>query len=317
MRSAIGKKADQAHTSIEQSILEQAIWLDDFFGKANPAKKQQTGYLLRLRNGLRIGQSGSQSFSTDIRLDLALPKVDERLRLMISGGNEPDQLNPRLPEDPGNPGFDRTFQTSTRIVNTELRYSLIRNSSTDFFLGAGIGLVLPPNVFARSRYQYTHRLSDLYLFRFAETVFVKTPVGVGETTEVGLERSLNKKTILRLSSAGTVSQEIHAALEWGTELALLHEISSRSAITAAAGIYGNTGIADWITNYRIYSTYRRNFLRPWLFYELEPQISWPRQSDAKFPTTFVFTARIEVVFQAKSKPANSPVPNVKHGLLQH
>ena len=301
----LGKTADDAHAGIQQSILDQAIRLDNFFGKTNPENRRQVAYLLRFRSGPRIEQGGNLNFSTDVRFDIGLPKLDERLHLMIFGGKEPDPSTPKLPEDPGNPGFDRTFQSRGRIVNAELRYSLIRSTSAELFLGAGIGVGLPPNLFARSRFQYSRRLSDVTLFRFAETVFIKTSAVAGETTEIGLERSLDPKTILRWSTVGTVSEEI-GALEWGSELALLHELSSRSATTVAAGIYGNTGLDDWITNYRIYATYRRNFLRDWLFYELEPQISWPRQSDGRFPPIFAFTARLEVVFQGRAKTLPPP-----------
>ena len=298
--SVLGKTADHAHGGIQQSILDQAIRLDSFFGKTNPENQRKVAYLLRFRSGPRIEQGGDLNFATDVRFDIGLPKLNERLHLMVFGGKEPDLSTPRLPEDPGNPGLDRTFQSRGRIVNAELRYSLIRNSSAELFLGAGIGVGLPPDLFARSRFQYSRRLSDVTLFRFAETVFIKTSAVAGETTEIGLERLLDPKTILRWSSVGTVSEEI-GALEWGSELALLHELSSSSAMTVAAGVYGNTGFDDWITNYRIYATYRRNFLRDWLFYELEPQISWPRQSDGRFPPTFAFTARLEVVFQGKEK----------------
>jgi hypothetical protein len=299
----IVQTADAVHDGIEQNILQQAIWLDNFFGKPRTDKELAAGYLLRLRGDIRYQLDGGQKLQFDVRLNLTLPKIDERLRLIVSGENEADQITPRLPEDPGNPGFDRTFQNSTRIVNTELRYGLIRTPSTDFFLGAGIGFVYPPNVFARGRYQYTRRLSEVTLARFAETLFVKTPAGVGETTEFGLEHSLGPKYLLRWSAAGTVSEEIHA-LEWGTELALFHEISSRKVVAFGGGIYGNTGFDDWVRNYRLFASFRSNLFRNWLFYELEPQVFWPRQLGGNLPPTYVFTARLEIVFQKKERRHN-------------
>jgi len=305
MTGALARTADQTHDYLERGILQQVVGLDDFFGKANSQQALHTAYLLRWRNSLRLQQGGGLNFGSTLRANVELSRINERLQLSISGEDKPDPFAPSLPEDPGSPGFDRTFRTA-RFVNTELRYQLIRSPGTDFFLGAGVNLVLPPDVFARARYQRTQQVSDLFLVRFAETFFVKTPDGVGETTEFSLERSLDPKTVLRLANSATLSQEI-GALEWGSELSLLHELSTRSAVTLTGGVYGNTSFDDWVSNYRILLRYRRNFLRSWLFYELEPQVAWPRSADGSFPVNYAFTLRLEVVFQgAEQHAADKP-----------
>lgn len=292
---AIGKTIDETHERLERSILNQVIRLDKFFGTVKPEQEQKVKYDLRWRNSVRIEKGGKVSFGTTARANILLSRINERLRLTISGGDEPEPLSPGLPEDPGNPGFDRTTQTNTRLVNTELRYGLLHSPVMDLFLGAGVRLVIPPEAFVRSRFQYTYHLSDATLARFGETLFVKNPVGPGETTEVGLEHSLNQNTFLRWSNSGTISYEI-SGMEWGTELSLIKELSSKSAVTLTGGAYGNTSITDWVTNYRILTRYRRNFLRPWLFYEIEPELSWPRSTAGYFHTNFATTFRIEMQF---------------------
>jgi hypothetical protein len=299
--SALGKTADRTHDRLERGMLYQVIRLDDFFGRPNSQKELHTAYLLRWRNSLRLEQGGALNFGSALRANLELSKINDRLQLSFAGEDKPDPFAPSLPEDPGNPGFDRTFRTA-RIVNTELRYQVIRSPVNDLFLGAGVDLALPPRAFARARFQRLQKLDELSLVRFAETLFAKTPFGVGETTELSLERLLNPKTVLRLANSGTVSQEI-AGLEWGSELSLLHELSPRSAITLTGGAYGNTSFASWVNNYRLLLRYRRNILRSWLFCELEPQQDWQRTADGKFSSTHAFTVRFEVVFQGQERRA--------------
>jgi hypothetical protein len=299
--SALGKTADRTHDRLERGILYQVIRLDDFFGKANSQQELHTAYLLRWRNSLRLEQGGDLKFGSALRANVELSRINDRLQLSFAGEDKPDPFAPSLPEDPGNPGFDRTFRTA-RIVNTELRYQLIRSPVNDLFLGAGIDLALPPRAFARARLQRLQKLDELSLVRFAETLFAKTPYGVGETTELSLERLINPKTVLRLASSGTVSQEI-AGLEWGSELSLLRELSPRSAVTLTGGAYGNTSFASWVNNYRLLLRYRRNILRSWLFCELEPQQDWQRTADGKFSSTHAFTVRFEVVFQGQERSA--------------
>jgi hypothetical protein len=293
--------ADETHDSLERGILQQVVRLDNFFGKVNSKKEQRSAYYLRWRSSARLEQGDGLKLGTALRANVSLSRISERLKLTISGENEPDPFAPSLPEDPGNPGFDRTTRNA-RIVNTELRYQLIRAPDSDLFTGVGVDLAWPPKAFARARYNYSHKFSEVTVAHLTETMFAKTPYGVGETTELSLERLLAPKTVLRWASSGTVSQEI-GALEWGSELSLLHELSSRGAITASAGVFGTTGQDDVISNYRLLLRYRRNFLRSWLFFELEPEITWPRGADGSFPAAYAVTFRLEVVFQGQEKKA--------------
>jgi len=298
--TALGRGADQAHEFLERSMLRQVIGLDDFFG--NPDSEDlHTSYFLRWRNSLRMQQGGGFNLGSTLRANIELSKINDRLQFSISGEDRPDQFTPSLPEDPGSPGFDRTFH-SARIINTELRYQLIRSPATDFFLGAGADIMVPPQAFARARFQHSEKFGGLYRVNFSETLFVKTPYGFGETTELSFEQPLSPQTLVTWANSGTISQEIKA-LEWGSELSLWRELSPRSAATLTGGIYGNTSVADLVSDYRILLRYRRNFLRSWLFYELEPQITWQANPDHTLSANYAFTWRLEVVFRGEEKIA--------------
>jgi hypothetical protein len=296
----IGKSLDATHDSLERTILEQTIRIDDFLGKTRSTELRPTAYEIHWRNSVRLERGGTLKLGTSARASAVLSKISERLRLTISGDNEPDQISPSLPEDPGNPGLDRTSRT-TRLVNTELRYDLFRRPSMDLFLGAGVRVVLPLEAFVRSRFQYTSDIGHGISIRVAETFFMKNRDWLGETTEISLERLLGAGTLLRWSASGTASQEIKG-LEWGSELALMHALSTRSGITVAGGVYGNTNSSAVAGTYRVLGRYRRNFLRPWLFYELEPEVTWPRGAEGHYQPVFAFTFRIETAFQGAAGP---------------
>lgn len=285
---------DETHARIERGILEQTVRFDNFFGNVKPEHLRQTRYDMRWRNSIRVEHGGDLTPGTTIRANFTLPKISERLRLFIAGEDEPGLTTQSLPQDPGNPGFDRTTPT-THFASTELRYELIQKPSVNVFLGAGVRLALPFEVFVRSRLLYTRNLGDISLMRVAETFFAKNTDFLGETTEFSLERLFGETTLLRWSNAGTASDEIKG-LEWGSELSLSRQLSPKSAVTLTGGVYGSTTSSALVGNYRILALYRRNFLRSWLFYELEPQISWPRNPDGAHPATLAFTFRIEIGF---------------------
>jgi hypothetical protein len=301
--SRVGKFMDETHARFERKILARVIWFDNFFGTVKTEELRQPEYLLRWRNSFRVEERGQFKYRTSVRGSFVLPKISKRLRLVISGETESEPDAARLPEDPGTPGFDRTLP-NTRLVNTELRYSVIQKPVTNLFLGAGVRVRIPFETFVRSRFQFTHRLGEVALARFGETLFWKNTDGFGETTEVDLERQLAPKTLLRWANAGTWS-EATSGLDWGTDLSLLRELSPRSAITLSGGLFGNTRPTAAVQTYRILARYRRNFLRPWLFYELEPEVTWPRDPAGAYHSALAFTFRVEVVFQ-ESTTRGSP-----------
>ena len=286
---------DQTHAMIERNILKQTVRLDDFFGSAKSEHLRYTTYDLRWRSSLRVDHGGDLTPGTSFRASLSLSKISERLRIFIARENEPGVTTPSLPQDPGHPGLDRTTPTA-HFTNTELRYELIQKPSLNMFMGAGVRLALPFEAFVRSRIEYTRKLGDISLMRVAETFFVKNSDFLGETTEFSLQRPLSETTLLRWSSTGTASEEIEG-LEWGTNLSLSWQLSPKSAVTLVGGVFGTTTTSAMVTDYQILAVYRRNFLRSWLFYELEPQVTWPRSTDGSLPAILIFTFRIEVVFQ--------------------
>lgn len=300
------KNVDRVHESLQQGILGQVIRFDSYFGDIENDDDRKTGYRLQVRNSVRVEKNGGVSLGPSLRANITLSKVSERLRLYISGDNEPDPIAPRLPEDPGNPGFDNPTLTA-RVVNTELRYEFFKTPSTNLFMGAGVRLAFPTEAFVRSRIQHTHHFNDVTLLRLGETLFVNNIVTLGETTEISLERVLDPKNILRWDSTGTVSHGV-AGLAWGSELSLLHALSSKSSITLTGGVYGSTHVDDMITNYKLLTRYRRNFLRSWLFYELVPEITWPRTSDDVFPATYAMTFVLEVVFKGTATGMETKPP---------
>lgn len=297
--NVIGKTAEITHDELERNILEQVIRLDTFFGNIKTENRQKASYQLRWRNSLRVEEGGQVSYGTTLRANVKLSRINDRLHVVLFGEDEPEPFSSSLSEDPGNPGFDRGSQ-SMRVVNTELRYDIVRKPTLDIFLGAGVRLIIPPEAFVRSRFQYTRKLSDVSLLRLGETLFVKKLDTLGETTEIDLERLLDQKTLLRWANSGTFSDEFNG-LGWGSELSLIRELSPKSGITLTGGMYGNTSRDDAVQNYRMLARYRRNFFRNWLFYELEPEVSWPRSADGSFSTNLAFTFRIEVLFQGKEE----------------
>lgn len=140
---------DLTHEFLEQDFLKQAIRLGDFFGNANTDYLRPTSYELRWRNALRLENGGDElKYGTSLRANLVLSKISDRLHLSLTGDDKAAPLTQTLPQYPGNPGFDRITRPTTGFINTGLRYTILKTSNLDFFMGAGARITLPMEAFA-------------------------------------------------------------------------------------------------------------------------------------------------------------------------
>ena len=295
---------------LERNILKQTVRFDNYFGSSKPEQQLETRYDLRWRNSVRLEHGKDVSFGTTFLANFSLSRINKRLHLFIAAEDEPGLTTRSLPQDPGYPGFDRTTPTA-HFASTELRYELIQKPALNVFLGTGVQLKLPLEVFARSRLQYTRKLGDISLMRVAETFYVQSDDFLGETTEFSLEWRFGEATHLRWASAGTASEKFEG-LEWGSVLSLFRQLSTKSSITLSGGVFSNTTRSDLLQNYQILARYRQNFFRKWLFYELEPQISWPKRFDGSHPAIVTAIFRIEVMFRNSTANGNNGEGSIFH-----
>jgi hypothetical protein len=289
---------DRTHSFFRDRTEDTFAWFDGFFGKTSGVDAARPDFVMRWTNEMRVEERGTPKFRTSLRANVHLPGVSRKLKLVISGESKPDP-SVVLPDDPGNPGFNAQAPgTSFKQVSTEIRYEFIKTQRNYFFAGTGVRLVLPPQAFARVRYQFNQPFGDNNHFRFAVTPFWNSKVGFGETTDFSLERRIGPMVLVAWSNSGTISED-SSGLEWGSALSLAAQLSPKSAVSPSVGLSGPTRPLAVISNYRAAVKFRRNEFRPWFFWELEPEVNWPRDDLGGYRATYAGTLRAEVLFLGK------------------
>ncbi|UCF31816.1 MAG: hypothetical protein JSV26_05270 [bacterium] len=285
---------DRTHAYLTRELCEPAVWFDGFFGEERADEEGYPGTSARLRFGVRWSEDEDFTYPNQFLISTRLPKATSKLKLVIAGRGEDDPTH-ILPDDPVDTGLDE--QEEARQGKVELRYDVRERSHSKFSINAGLRFDWPPPPFVRARYRYTYPLNVNTLFRFIQTVFWEEEDGFGKTTRVDLDRRLSEPLLLRWSGSGTHSG-ISQGIDWGTELSLFHRLSERAAMTYEAGMSGYTQPETTIDEYKADVRFRRNFHRIWLFYELEPEVRWPRDVDGSFKPVWALAFRIEVQFNS-------------------
>ncbi|NTV14755.1 MAG: hypothetical protein HGA96_12625 [Desulfobulbaceae bacterium] len=283
---------DEYHTYLLGKIKGPTIWFDNFFGDQRAEEDDLPVSFVRFRAVARYTEGEGMTFPMRLRANLNLPKINRRLRLVIFGGNREED---RLRETDNNLDPSLMGAQQEERPNLGLRYLIYKTLRDRFDFGGGLSLSSPASYNGRMRYERLIQISPLYITRFTETGFWDSQIGFGETTRLDFEKILAPQTTGRFSLFGTFAED-NPGLQWGAEINLYRQLSEQSALAFDLGAYGDGVTTGQVTNYRIASRYRRNFLRPWLFFEVEPEMIFPLIERGERDAIGIMTTVLEIQF---------------------
>lgn len=286
---------DQTHDFVHKNLCEPAVWFDSFFGEDRVLEDIRPGVFVSLRNSARWTEGQNVDYIRDFSLRWRLPKLEKLLkkaRFFIVSGSDADKFTTR-PGQPVNPGVDPA--TGIRKPTAGVRVDFFTWLRSLVSIDAGIIIHLPLDPFIRMRYQYTKPFGEVYLIRFTETALRRYTEHFNETSQLDLERKITPFTLLRWSNYATYTGGT-AGITWNTGISLITQLTPRSAISFDTSMWG-VNHPDWtIQNYRVGSRYRRNFFRPWLFFEFEPEVTWPKDASGHTNSLSAVMATLEIQF---------------------
>jgi len=281
---------DRTHSYVSQKLCEPAAWFDGFFGDARAYEETTVGSFFRLRNSLVWDQTQDLSHDIEVSANLSLPRLSDRVRLLISSddGMDGDAGLGDLSRDPDDE--DQT-RLGLRLLLSDLGRAQFDVDGTVKISGDGL------NPRARGRLRHTRGLTERSLTRWTQSVFWEKDDGFGTTSRADLEWLPDSLTLLRLTGRGTVS-EASDGIDWRTGLIGFRQLNRRTAIRSELGAFGRTDpgpeAEEWFINFR----FRRSFLRDWLFYELQPEHAWPLdENTGKRRSDWRFLLTLEIQFE--------------------
>lgn len=241
-----------------------AAWMDNFFGDAE--REGEAPYsTLRLRLEQDWDQEEGHDDDLKLRGKLYLPKFNERLSLLFSDDDDKTGNEELLIDERRNPD-DVALQYTAR---EKKHYRL------DFKVGLRSSLALKTSM----RYRYEYPFTDTWLGRASEEVFYYGDDGFGSRTRIELDKILDDRRVVQWRNQADWEEE-EPGVEWDTSLALYRRLDDNRAISYYTAVSGETRPDPFTASYSLGVRYRQNFLRPWLFLDVQPYYSW-RKNDAE------------------------------------
>ena len=276
---------DDTHEYVSTSADDFANWIDHFFG--SPRDDIETANST-LRLTLENDWEESEGSDSNVRLrgKVHLPRLNERLSLLFT-----DEDGETTKEE------EALNELTNRPESTRVSLQYTAKEKQRYRIDYRLGLRSSLKARASVRYRYQLPVNEKTTHRLTETLYFIDGEGFGSRTRYELDYLLKEEKLLRWSNSARFAEDTDG-VEWTTQLTLGKRRGEKSAISGYTWLRGETRPEDLTTSYGVGLRYRRNFHRPWLFYELEPAYAWKRDEiAADREGVFLFSVRLEILLE--------------------
>ena len=269
-------------------ITSFASYIDRFFGgDRHYQESNQSVFQLDLN---RVAGYGSdRKFDLAARLNLRLPITEGRLHLLLE--TDPEK-NITAEPTPGQTVL-RNQVVAPSSVALAARYETAVANVWHFSTDAGLKFPIPIKPFVRTRASYSAPMGDEWRLTATQSAYWFNTLGVGETSQLDLERFISEPVLFRATSTATWLND-KQNFDLRQDLSIYHTLNDRTALLYQASVIGVSNPASAVTDYVMLLLYRYRLHREWLFFELSPQLHFPKDKNYQFSPAL--SMRLEVLF---------------------
>lgn len=267
---------DRTHQVVSRSVCRSGQWFDRFFASPESLQDEPASTLIRIIGAHRWQDNDEIGDDVRVRASVDFPNLSERLRLTFRNDDNIDDdfatTADTKPEEVGS-NEDSSFRAA-------LNWAARQHDNDSFDVEVGLRSELKS--FVRSRYRVWTDMPLEWTFRFTESIYWIDGIGLGTESRFEFDRPLSKRMVFRLITETEYNEDLLARkLGWDlSQNAVLYiRLSDRDALQYTVGVQGYTEPSSSANIWRTSLRYRRQFLRPWLYFELEPFAFWPREDD--------------------------------------
>ncbi len=274
-----------------KQVQSLGVRMDSFFWTKESLDRSNASYL---KVGLesRYGKFGEFKFEPIMRFKLDLPTLEEHLRLVID--SDPDDLR-SLAERTRTHSLLESERTP---VTTTGQFQFLKEEFQQWETTSSIGIKLrnPIDPFWKIRSYRAWELEDDWSMIIRQNLYFYHVEGWGESTQVQFERPLSDSLSFR---SYTELEWVHQArrMELAQLWGIRQELSPKRAIKYQLGVLGQNRPGPEISGYYVNTLYKRLLYKSWLYYEIVPELFFPRDDD--FKPNPSLTLRIEMLLSTE------------------
>jgi hypothetical protein len=282
---------DMLHGGISQGLLTTADWLDSFFADERSVKEENRSYIRASYDVFHEDRSpATYKPSFDVRL--VLPQLQKKTHLVFSA--EPAETVSGAA--PVSTAGAKVAPTEERNVTTAFQYFFRETVKESFTIRTGARFHSgSPVLFIAPRYRSLIPF-HVWNFRFSQEAVYRTDTKWQADTTFDLERKLPHDLFFRTSVAGVWFENTKGYF-YSLSGTLRQPLDATHAFQYEWVNSYQTRPVNELAEIALRIRYRQSFWRKWLFFELAPQVRFPR--DRNFDATPGVLFRFEMFFGKK------------------
>jgi hypothetical protein len=284
---------DSGRSYVGRLFFSPVVKLDRFFSDLTELDPERSRSFARLRSAVRFREDGKPEYAFDVVAEAHVPGMNsflDRFRLILAGAA--DSVVDGIYSTYGSTA-PFSFRDTNRSGNAELRYGAYQGLRSSVDLGAGVLVQLPPGVFTRIRYRLAVPVYDRIVSRLSTSGFWRTDTHFGARIDDALEYPSDPSTMVRLAGSSQVAQLRSKGVEYGAELVISHAYTPTSALALGMDGTGASRLKAF-DRYRVFTRFRHDVLRRWIFVEVEPEVGWPWTPERGRYQALAVTFRLEL-----------------------
>jgi len=279
--------ADIYQRRISENINNAAQWVDSFFDDDRYIAEDASSKL-RFGQSVFLEYGANPKLNTRLNVSLDVPNTEKKLRLFIGSEDDANPTSEQLPDSVDDNDIARDGSSAG------VQFFAKASDKQNLSVSAGIK-VSSADLFIGPRYRRTVSLDD-WLFRFTQRFRWYTGQGWESRTRLDFERLVGQDLFFRQTFDGRWREE-DPGYRYESRSSVIQALKSRKAIEYQWANLFSTDPQQRLVSTVFRLRYRQNFLRKWLFYEMNPQLAL--RNDEHFKPKAGIVLRIEVVFGGK------------------
>ena len=273
---------DSLHENITDSVNESALWFDEFFMIDQNSLSESALGEARIQLGWNPRSRDLNQFESRIKLRYKLPNLKNRVDLVVSDydDEQPDNL---------------LQNTNLDNKNQQNRFSLALQwkAKPDSGLSHRIGIGRRLQPFFKSRYRTILGFNEQSDLRLESSVYYYSSDGFGAELAASYGYVFTPSSLFRFNNRFFFRDRTNDWL-WQHSWQNLVQIDEKNALICGLYIEGLSQPNYHLEEYLVSSRWRINALRDWLFFEMEPYVTW--RKDEAFSASYGIGLRVEGYF---------------------
>jgi hypothetical protein len=268
-------------------IVSFANYIDRFFGgDRHYQESNQSVFQLDLSRVAGFG--GARKLDLAARLNLRLPVTEGRLHLLLE--TDPDK-NLTAEPTPGQPVL-RNQVVAPGSYGVAARYETAVANVWHFSTDGGLKFPIPVQPFVRTRGSFSSTMGE-WRMKATESVYWFHSIGAGETSELDLERFISEPVLFRATSTAIWLNDTQN-FDLRQDVSVYHTLNDRTALLYQVSAIGVSNPQYQLNEYIAQVLYRYRLHREWMFFELNPQLHFPKIYN--FHISPAISMRLEILF---------------------